>query len=1210
MAGRMNSKQRLKAFIALFSIAAVPLLFSSAFAGPYAATLPEKQQEQTHSPTLMEESAAGAPPGSDFSAIDNLLDDLDAAVPGGNLPEKQSVQPFVLLTPPMAAVAPAANAAPVAEKQQQPAAEKKTQKDKTAAAAQPESKTAAQPSAPAATAKQQSSIVLPPEQPVPVPGPAQEKEEQKVKLTGYRYLKFRNFKSNGSNGQFMSREGLTSNAAKIEQGTNLSLSAKIGDRLKLDGTFNEMPNQDREMVFSLTAGHYISTYGDFAAQLAGGQFGSFSKSITGMQFEYKTKRTTATAIISQSKSQTKTIQFTGRNIRGPYDLNATDIMPDEATVKVNNIVLSSSEYIIDAFQGEITFIEILGQNDTATITYEQNLEGGLNAGDLTGMAFEQKTKNGRLTYGAAHLQQAANTQAQRLMETGDETVTGTQILASDNHRTISVSHGFIVHTDAVVGTETITRTDAVTGDETVLEPGNDYNWMGEFQSYQVEGFYALGRFVLKAPPDDPNDTYEITYSYYPESSVIQQQTDEELLLDNTGTVGYPQHQTIYSGSETISVCLIDTPSSCDPALQPGIDYLVDERLKQINFLIAPSLPITEFIKISYWYYPNIDQLQSKYDHTVDDYRLKYDMSDSLQFEYETATSESDVSSRSIPVINYIVSAASGTDLDCTVPEHTKDCTFSLGHTDILSGSVVIYFNDRVSEEGVQTYSTDYMLDLDRGEVLMKEPIPAGTVLIADYQYRPQLGGGLKTGSRSNFKASYNGSKTQADFSLTTGDTFFSQIGGESNLETENLSYGFSHSFSDSLKFTTNWLTTKSALDILETHNSTSNASKFAIQYSSDLIKSLSIGYDTRQSTDDYAPAQTDSDENKLSLNLAMPLTFLKNADFRFGYAKTDNSNNAESAGSETTTNARTFGLDYNPTRKLMLTSIFTVNTVDSTSDTTSFSSTNQSRQIGLKWIPIPLLMISIGLDSQNTSDSRASVSDRSIQSTRISVSTQPFGKFKSVQLSMTQQDSPSVGGTSSGTKSTMLSTGYLLSSALTFSPSWSVSQTYVGDNSTTKNTSSKYGLDYRPPGRPYHVTFDLQDSVTDNTTKSSQTSSTNGSWDIIVGYDPNPRWSYSITFQNDSTASSSSSGYDSKTFKTRINHKLNEKTRAWLSLQNLARSGSYNEASRSLELGSDTTVTEILSLNLLYRLSSYNNSNESSDSYTGNYFEGTLKATF
>jgi len=1018
-------------------------------------------------------------------------------------------------------------------------------------------------------------------------------KKPKVDIKGQRYLKFRNYDSTGSTGDFLSREGLITNGQKMEQGTDLSINAKVSEKTKLSGTFNEMPQQEREMMFKLEHGAYGATYGDFTAAVEGGAYAAFSKRITGIQFDYKTDQTKVSAVTSQSKSQSKTISFTGRNIKGPYDLNARDLLPDKATVQLNNVTLSSSDYVIDAFAGEITFNQILGPNDTVVINYEQRLTGNLNEGNITAFSADQTTKNKKLTYGFTRLSQQASRQSRQLTQLVED-----EQAVSCGPSCIKVAHNFIVRADELHGSESIYKNGVL------LEPNRDYNHLGSLDRYEILANYATGTFSLSAPIG--TDSFKVTYYYYPDT-VINRSPNELLYLDSTGSFGYPGNMTIYTGSEKVYMCDDAQLLICDLIpLKRGDKYKVDERLNRLTF--TPPVSPGKYVKIDYYYYPDVTALESNYDHTVDDLRLKYKATEMLNFEYERATSLADVASVPIAVLNETVRAATDAELDCTNAEaQLKACTFSLANKGITAGSLVIYFNDRLSTEGVLS-NAYYTADNSGGTVTFRTKIPANTRVIADYQYKTQAMAGLATGRRDHFGANYNAEKTQLKLSLDTGDTYFSPIGGGTNLEVRRLSYGLSQKIGKTVGFTADWMSVDNSTDILQTHKKTSDSANYNLSFSSKAVTQFRLGYDTRNDSDDYLPAQTDSTQKKLSFNLGMPIPFLKKADFTLGYTNSKFNDNTESL-TQTKTTARTLGFNYQPTRKLMLTSQFTYNAVDTSGKNLAFTSKNESSMIGLNWTPIPLLMIATDIDKQSTKDSRPTVAPREISRSRISISTQPFGRVKTIQLSFMQQDSPSVSGPSSGTKTSQYQTGFILTKALTFTPSMTVAKTYVGDDSTTDNTSHNYGLEFRPPGKPYRAILTLQDNNVDSRNKSTITSSTSSGWNLALGYDPSPMWNYMATFQKDSFSGGGSSGSDTATIKTHVGRKT-DKSNQWFDMQNIARSGSTADKSRTIELGTTNQLTKILSLNLFYRLSNFKNSIDASRGFNGHLIEGTFKASF
>ncbi|MFA6448347.1 MAG: hypothetical protein WCX65_02670 [bacterium] len=1211
---------------------------------PKAQPQPAKTQTTPPSPTkvtVAAPSSAPTPPASiqtsaqtpQFDEINSLLDQLDSATDVGVKPKSatQEAQPAAntppapitvpqnavpapssstvsLPKPTSPAPAPAKPVIKAAVKEPEKAIESKqiekaVNKEPPAPAATKTAPVAPPKTAASAVAKPDSSLIV-------MPATTDAKTDEKkpfVEVKGYRYLKFREYKSTGSSGQFISREGLVNRGGKIEQGTDLSVNAKVGDKTKLTGSFNEMPHQERAMMFKLEQGFYGLTYGDFSASVTGGSFAAFSKNITGLQFDYKTGRTNVSTVMSKSKSQSKTISFSGRNIKGPYDLNARDLVPDQITVQLNSAVIPSSDYIIDAFAGEITFNQILGPNDIVMVNYEQRLTGNLSEGNILAFAADQTSKNDKLSYGVSHLVQQANRQTQKLTEAiENETATINMPCNSAcplGSNCIQASKQFIVRFDYLNGTETIFKS----GSSNAMEPNKDYNRLADAGTTSGEqvacimGNYRDGKFLL---PAAATSTYTINYSYYPTDTVVQYVDKEYLYLDSSGAFGYPAKPTIYNGSETITKCDDAELTSCQIVpMKPGQDYTIDEQLNRINFF--SPIGINTYIRIDYWRYPDVTALESKYDHTVDDFRLKYDPSKSLAFEYERASSLADIASQNISVLNETVAIVAA-PLDCSIIT-TKACSFNLANVGISQGSFVLYFNDRVSTEGIVS-AANYSVDYSRGEVTLKTPIPANTLIIADYQYRPPSASQLAKGNRDRFSAKYKGDKTQVNFSLDTGDTFFSPLGGGNNLEIRRLSYGITQKISENLNVSADFNNVDNAADILKTHIRSNNSQSYNLNFKSKAITRFGLNYDKRQNTDDYNPSQSESTDDKLAVTLGMPVPFLKNADIITGYSNTDHKD-MTAAASRTKTNARSLGFNYKPSTKLMLTTQYTINSVDTSSVRLNFNSKNASNKIGLNWTPIPMLMIAADVDSQSTTDSRPSVEPRSINRSRIALSTRPFGFVKTVQLNFTQQDSPSVNGPSSGTKTSQFQTGFIITKSLSFSPAFSIADTYVGDDSSTNNKNKKYDFEYRPPGRPYHAVLSLQNNDVSTTNRTQSLKSTSSGWNLALGYDPNQVWSYSTTFQSDSFSSAPTPGYKTGTLQSRVTRKT-ESSNQWFQLQNVSRSGSSSDKNLTMELGTDNKLTKIISLNLLYRLSNFKNSLDSKTNYTGHLFEGTFKATF
>jgi len=1022
-----------------------------------------------------------------------------------------------------------------------------------------------------------------------------DKPQMELDINGFRYLKFRGYESSGNSEEFQSREGLINFGERIEQGTNLTIDAKMGDDFTLEGKFDEMPSQDRHMMFRLERGDYGATFGDFTADLKGGAFSPLSKSIEGFQIDYNTDRDSVTAVTSRAKSSTKSVVVTGRNIKGPYDLNARDLVPDKIEVRLNEIVLSPDEYVLDAFLGEITFNRILGPNDIATISFEQKLPGSLTEGAIVGFSAERKSKNGKFVYGLTRLEQKANRESRRLTES----------VASEvpvvNGRYLEVGKGYIVHWDSVRGSETIVKN----GVET-LEPNVHYNWQGELQAHEIDVLFAQGRFLLRDEPL-PTDTFAVSYSYYPLQTSLREALKEELSLDITGTIGYPARSYIYSGSENIYICSDAELSICPTLLVRGDDYAVDERLNRVVFTTPRNSP-NERVRIDYRYYPDASAFQSEYDHTMNDFRLAY-KDEGLSVEYERAMSEADVSSRPIPSLNEIILSPPAADIECFRPDMTKQCTFPTANKNIVAGTMVVYFNDRISQEGVLKNYTDYTVDGERGEITIRILIPAGTTIIADYQHNPDMEDGLKTGTRDRLAARFDKGATAAMFSLDTGDTFFTPIGGAPNMETKRFSYGVSQRVSDNIQLSADWMNTFTALDILDTHSRKNRSSKYSLSMFSKLFTQFRVDLDRRKLTDDYSPSRVDNQEDKITASLAMPAPYLKNADISAGYSTSDFNDNAPD-GSDTGTVSMRLGFNWRSSETLSFNAELASNDVDTDGPQAQFASGNRSRKLGLKWDPIPLISIGADIDSQTTTDSRDTVADREIQRSSLSISSRQFGRVKNIQIRLMQNDSPSVSGPSSGAKSLMVSSGVIITDALSYNPSFSRSDSYSGETSSSKNTTSRHELDFSPAEKPYRARFSIKNSVADSNNSSGASSTESDNWNLTLDYVPSQVWSYSVSYQMDTYSATSSEGYDTSVFQARAARKPNPTLNQWLQWRLQSRTGSSGEAYSSLDFGMEKELTKIMSFKLTYRMSDFESESDLLRGYSGHVLESVLQANF
>lgn len=1186
------------------------------------------EKKEKSAPGTAPSEEPGEEPAEGHEQADDTTKEKEPSAPTAPEPEPAAAneeQPG----PPPAEVEKKTEVTPTETPEPQPAPEKEPESPPAAASPAPVEKKAPEPTTePTGEPDRQTGAQTPPPpEPVPAPGtivdtsppppsivdnsgaaaPREKKDkEQNVTLSGFRYLKYRMYGAGGSESEFLSREGLTHQSEKVEQGTNLSLNAEIGDKTKLSGSFYEMPRQERDMMFRMEHSHYGTTYGDFTARFEGGQLSPFAKETNGFQVDYSTSLTDVMFLVSKSESQTRTSRFTGRNIKGPYDLNARDIIPDKVTVKLNDQVLSPDEYILDEFLGEISFFEILGPTDVITVTYEQRLTGALTEGDLKGFSIDRKTRNEKWSYGFSHLVKEANRTTQKLREKVDEEVPD---LVSGRTLVVDLEQGDLI----VKGSEIITK-NGVT-----LETNQDYNKTSDLGGTNItlgEAEIAENYFnfqFLLAQQATATDSFRITYFYYPDN-VTEYFSGVNLFHDQEGLLyAYPDATeftgTIYYGSERVYLCTDETLSAGSCVEQTrGVDYIVNEDFNRVEFMDS-EFQDYDYLRIDAYGYPSETLLRSDYDQTVDDFRVEYNPGGGLRFAVETAISEADISAKPITELNAVVREAATEELDCS-PEagNTAACTFDLGREDIVPGSVVLYFDDRLADDSVLSLNSDYLLEVTRGRVIMQTLIPTGTVILADYQYYPPFIG-VESGEVVQMDAAYRGKKTSVSASLWSGDTFFTSIGGESNLETGKLTVGIEQQILDNLSIKSNYIEVDTAQDLFETHNTSTEQQKHQLIFSNSFFKTLNLMYEKREKTDDYSPSKTDTTETRSGLNAAFPVPMLRNADMSLAYSSMEHNDNTEQSVGRENTN-RKIGFNYKPSSNLQFKTNFNTSETETRNGDDVFTNTNVSSQIGVSWKPHEIVTVKADIDEQSTSDTRPSVSDRDIHSSRVSVSARPEGRLQSLSYSYSQQDRPSVTGPSSGSKTETYNLGYALTRAISFKPSLSMTESFTGDTSRTESETISYKLDYRPPGRPYHMAFTLKNNERNTTNLSGGSTSENNNWDITAGYNPSPVWSYSAQLQNESYSSSRSSGYDTKTFNTRIGRIPNERTNQWFSLQRVSRSGNLNEDNSAIELGSEFKLTEILSLNLYYRMSKYAKQDDDDRDYTGHLFESTFRADF
>lgn len=1041
------------------------------------------------------------------------------------------------------------------------------------------------------------------------------KPESKIKITGFRYLKHKYFEASGDKSSYMSRAGVANKTGKIEQGTQLNVKAEFGKKSGLEGSFSEMPLQDRKMTIRLTQGALGMTYGSFSAKFPGGDLSPFSKSVDGIQADYETKKQRAIFITSKSKSQTKTVNFTGRNIKGPYDLNARDLLIDGMIVRLNNEVLTPDQYLFEPYLGQITFYEILGPDDRVAVTFDQNLTGNLNEGNLSGMAYEYVAKKGALKFGVSILQKDAVSASQAAVGVQNEEVYKDNVFSSIQIKSANSKQYFlVVRKDLSRGSESITKNGVK------LVSAVDYNVATTevTKSDLIEG-YAHGKFYLSSPIAE-NDVFRVSYSYYRDDviSCYTSTTAPELVISssipNEAYLG-ADPKTLYYGSEKIYGCVTEDLSTCNviSPLERETDYIIDETANVVRFL-TPANPSAAYklYRFEGCTYPNVSVVSSAYAHKVIDYRVKYAPGGKYELSYETAQSEADISTKPLSILNETIRLSQPAPLDCT-GANARDaaCSLQMSHKNIVPGSLILYFNDRINDDSVVTPFNNFETDTLNGKINLTMIVPAGTPIIVDYQYNPAFRPGPETGTKSKLKGSYKSSLTNISFELNSGDTYFTPVGGESNLETSRTSIQISRKLTDRLDVGVNLLNVTNALDIDENNELKGKQSSYAFTYKPRYLKSLKYVVDMSDRSDDYNPRRTDTSEKRSTLSTGMNVPFLKNASVTLSVANSDVTDNT-TADNKRTTDNKTMGFSYAPSKRLSFDTKLTTNEISVKTADNAFVSTNQSRSLTGKWQPFTLISVMANFDTQLKSDSRNAAGDSEVNKSRFSITSAPFGKVKNLSYSFTQEDRPSISGVSSGSKNSNISFGYQISNSISSSPSLSVTRTDSGNNSKTKTISRSNLIEFLPPGKPYRANLNYQNTQSSSVRQSGGENKTNETWSSTISYIPSTVWTYSLKLEKDAQTSGSGStgGYDTFTLNTKVNRNPSPTLKQWFLYQRINRSGSISQVDSVFEIGNDKKLTDIVTFNLLFRYNSFTNTYNSASNYSGYLVESTFRATF
>lgn len=1049
----------------------------------------------------------------------------------------------------------------------------------------------------------------------------------KVELRGYRYLKYRTYGSSGDSTSFLSRNGLITYGSRIEQGTDLDVKASLRDRYALEGHFFELPNQERTIMFGLAVGdHYKLKMGDFTSTFRSGSLSGINKSVTGAQISYDTAKTGIDLIMSQSKSNTKTVTFNGNNTHGPYNLQAVEVVPGSEQVLLNGQTLSKDLYTIDYYLGLISFCtteappscRTITSSDDVQVIYEQKLLLSLSAGDLMGFSAAYKFgQAGDNRVGAAFMKQQANRSATLVKKQNIFVPEAANFSADGFTLTLPPVPSNSRVAPLVLLEKPFDAFGSVQRSGRLLTYGQDYV-IDTSQTDENTG-YAYGRLRFTTPALTPVDISSIVVNYNAYDGSLAQQFDE-CLLRNSGddTRMFLQHQTVYSGAETVQQCF-DTPDNvscrdqCDtrglPALTRGRDYVVDEISNSIlcgpDLSNCPNQQLRRQWKITYVTVPEAAQQSSQYDHTVVNAfsNLK---AGPLNFQLEWARSQADVSNTPIQVLKEPVVIATGT-LVCgsSAGAGLNPCVFSLRNTRVVPDSLQV--TPSFSDTPLRQYS-EFRIDGDTGRLaLFNITLATGTVVYANYQFNPAFQAGVVPGVARRIKMNTNLKNVSVDLRRDDTDTLFTPIGGNNTLETGRTQIHLGTVLPGNVTVGTGWSKFETAQDILGMFKTQNRQRTLNLSYGGDKGNALTLALQKDQAADNRDPSITNTSRSSRQFGLDFQPKRIKN--LKFGLQNTDVNFTDNTGISDSTREAqRRFNMQYKPTDNLDFSGSLEQGTIRSDGPGGSSTVKTATRIITANYVPVDVVTLTADINTQRTSDSRPAAGSSSVDTSTVRLTTAPIGRMRSFQLTLTRTDTPSQLTLGSKSQTNTIAATFMLRPDMTLSPNIVNSSNHVGDNSTKSNDRT-LTLDYRPQKKRYAVTFSTNRGQTRSTSPQSSQSSSTRRYTLDLGYKFSERTELIYHLDRSRTPGETSSfgtNIDTWTLKHRVAKKLESSLAYGVTRQ----TGSTSTSERQLTFASDYLVSKILTWNTEYKSNKFTSSQSQQQSNSGHILTSELRLEF
>ncbi len=1029
-----------------------------------------------------------------------------------------------------------------------------------------------------------------------------------IKLSGYRKVKWRDYSSSGDFEMFRSANGFSYRDARFEQTSFIMLKGDLPRNLKIDGTFSEMPYQDRTLLLNVTGNNGRARLGDFSTSFPGGSLVSFHKNIRGVDYVYDTGSLRVSAIMSKEKSKTETITFKGQNKRGPYTLNAFQIVEGTEQVKIDGAPVSAGQYYIDYFRGDITFGFVVNAAQTVEITYESTLLLSMKTGNMNAFGVEFTPLNKKFTVGGSFMSEGANAVSQSVLiynsvdfEVGPFNIDETRSLFTGSMKS---PYAFIEK-----------DTELVLRNGTPLSRNTDY---------LID--YVSGELDFIAPM--ASSTVSVRYHYFNPKHIGRQR---DYLSEPAMSRFTLSKSAVYSGTETVWWCETygegphtDENITCLEMMTPcsdvkygaaqttceeGSDYFIDEVANQIIILNPSYIPDhNHVIRAQYDFVQKTAAEEKASDKKIVDVYFMTKLFDKLSVEAEVSTTDADMSNRRIKVLEEYVATV-------IVPTQREYC---LQRDPATAAEVEIFFDDLVTSRGRKSYPGDFTIETDAGNacpgdkiLVFKYDIPAGTTIIANYSVAPDLGTDTtKSASAVRTKIGYSGKKASFNIETISKDMAFSPLNDYSNNEEKRLSGDVKLNLMDNLTLFGDYLTYDNMHNFNTTDKDDYDRIGAGATFRKGRIKEITLKKTRFDASDNLNVSKLDNtrtvDELFFKWDPRGKNVFTVNAEL-------SNSEFEDNTGALTDkdTDRRLVGFGYTPSGKLNVRGYLELTDTDVIAPAgfgadASFGTKTFAKNLDASWTPDDIWSLNSRILLQKKTHSRADYDDENWDSIMLGASARPFGRITFVNISAYRRDLPNNLTGSARTDTANASFGYKAAPMWVVEPSIDKVKAAVGE--TSSNKSDGYGLSflYDPDNRSkWDGRFSWKTTDKTNSTQTATTDSEENQYILKLGYVASERIECAMSYDVRRTSPTPS---DTDILGFEVRHKTSKRMNSKIGFARTERSSATTETTRDEYIAEAVyTINRTFSVTLNLKKDKYSAGAAAANDYSGTV--GSLEVT-